>query len=451
MIAQAVDDRLTVAAETFGTPCFVYLTDAIEDRILQLRSAFGGRLSLSYAVKSNPNPALLRWMNGRVDALDVSSIGEFRLALRAGWNPERIGFTGPAKRDAELAEAIGGGVGELVIESVREAVAADRIARSMGVTQNALVRIAPATVPKGFGDTMAGRPSAFGIDWEDTEAEVPRIMALPNLRVIGLHIYSGTQCLRPDALVENYRSFLGIFRALCARHEMRPAKLVLGSGLGVPYHDEDEPIDLGAVASGIAGDLDALRGEPRFSGAQLVLELGRYLVAEAGFFVTRVVSTKLSRGVRIAICDGGMNNHLPASGHFGMVMRRNYSMHKVGARAVAEREKVDLVGPLCTSIDRLGSGVPLPPLSEGDLIAIHNSGAYGLTASPVHFISHGVPAEVMEVDDRLRDVSRRLSDTDTATSARAALESRGEVLLRPADVTSLRSPRSRPRRFKTSP
>jgi len=400
----ATDAVLQQAAQRFGTPLFVYFTPAIAARAAQLRQAFGGRFALSYAVKSNPNPALLRWLAGEVELLDVSSIGEFRAAVAAGWAAERASFTGPAKREAEVREAMAGGVGELIIESVREAELADRCAEALGRVQDVMIRIAPARVPKGFGDQMAGRPVAFGIDEECAAAELPRILALRHLRCVGLHIYSGTQCLRPPAVCENYGIFIDLFRRLCAEHGLTPRKLVFGSGLGVPYHDEDQALDLAQVADAMHAPLDALRAEPRFANTQLVLELGRYLVAEAGYFVTRVVSTKDSRGSRIAICDGGMNNHLPASGNFGMVVPRNYSMHKVGGGEPAG--KVDVVGPLCTSIDRLGRGVLLPPIAEGDLIAIHNSGAYGLTASPMHFISHPLPREIIAGEDGLVDASR---------------------------------------------
>ncbi|MDX3899194.1 MAG: type III PLP-dependent enzyme [Sphingobium sp.] len=409
MIAPDTDDWLGQAAKRFGTPSFIYFADRIARRIEELRDAFAGRFALSYAVKSNPNPALLTWLNGRVDLLDVSSIGEFHLAVAAGWNPVLISFTGPAKRDFELRDAIHGRVGLLVIESLREARLANAIARSADCVQRVLVRIAPDSVPKGFGDQMAGRPSPFGIDLDDAPEALDAIMAMPNLNLAGLHIYSGTQCLKPEAIVENYRGFLRIFAALCDAHGVSPDKLILGSGLGVAYHDQDIPLSLRDVAQGILPDIDQFRAQPRFADTQLALELGRYLVAEAGFFLTQVVSIKTSRGVRIAICDGGMNNHLPASGHFGMVIRRNYSMHRVGGGA--ELEKVDLSGPLCTSIDRLGSGVELARLEEGDVVAIHQSGAYGLTASPIHFISHAPPAELMVIDGEIRDVSRFFPDT----------------------------------------
>lgn len=410
MRADAIDAALRRAADQVGTPCFVYFLPLIEERIEALRRTFGQRFALSFAVKSNPNPALLAWLKDRVDFLDISSIGEFRLAMNAGWDPRLLSFTGPGKREHELSEAIAGGVGELIVESVREALLADRIAGELGVVQDILVRIAPAQVPKGFGDQMAGRPVAFGVDWEVIDTELPIILALPNLRCRGLHIYSGTQCLKAAAVTENYRHFIQLFRAACAAHGLAPHKLVFGSGLGIPYHDEDTPIDLQAVADGIVPELDLLAGEPAFADAAFVLELGRYLVGEAGYFLTQVIAVKESRGTRIAICDGGMNNHLPASGHFGMVIRRNYSMHKVGGDSDAPVEKIDLVGPLCTSIDRLAVGVALPRLDEGNVVAVHGSGAYGLTASPVHFISHAPPREIIVDALGMRDVTRCLDD-----------------------------------------
>jgi diaminopimelate decarboxylase len=402
----AVDAALERAAERFGTPAFVYFAEVIERRIEELDQAFGGRFALSFAVKSNPNPALLAWLESRIPFLDISSIGEMRLALDAGWKADRLSFTGPAKRDVELEEAIAAGLGELVVESVREARAAGAIAGRLGRSQKIVVRLAPDTVPKGFGDQMAGRPSAFGIDIEEIGNALPVIAALPNLRLAGFHIYSGTQCLRSGAIVENYRQFIALFRTLCAEYAIEPEVLTFGSGLGIPYHDSDTALDLADVAQAIAPDLDDLRAQPSFAATRLGLELGRYLVGEAGYFLTRVISLKTSRGVRIAICDGGMNNHLPAAGHFGMVIRRAYSMHKVGAAAHDPVEKTDLVGPLCTSIDRLGSQVELPRLEEGDLVAVHNSGAYGLTASPLHFISHAPAAELIVEGGEIRDVSR---------------------------------------------
>lgn len=402
-----LDAHLAEAARKFGTPSYVYFTDAIDKRLAGIREALGRWFELSYAMKCNPNPGILSQLADRVEFLDVSSIGELRLACQAGWDPARASFTGPGKREAEIAEAIECGIGELILENLREALIANRIAGEIGRVQDVLIRLAPSHVPKGFGDHMAGRPSPFGIDIEDAPDQLPRILALPHLSVVGLHIYSGTQCLKSEAICDNYRIFVSIFREICEAHDITPHKLVFGSGLGIPYHPGDTPLDLSDVADGIRDDLQNLRAEPRFSDTRLILELGRYLIGEAGYFLTSVIGIKDSRGQKIAICDGGMNNHLPASGHFGMVIHRNYNMHRVGGGD--GEEKINLVGPLCTSIDRLASGVALPPLAEGDIVAVHSSGAYGLTASPIHFISHACPREILIDGDTVTDVSRNLS------------------------------------------
>lgn len=408
MTPQEEDDLLGKAAERFGTPCFVYFTQRIEERIALLRENFGERLELSYAVKANPNPTLLASLSGAIEQLDISSAGELRLAQEAGWDPALMSFTGPAKRETEIREAIRAGVGHLVLESLREARLADRIARQAARVQPVLLRISPDRLPKGFGDQMAGRPTPFGIDIEDADEAIAEIQSLPGLHLAGFHIYAGTQCLKAEAIAETYRHFLAIFGKLCSAHGVVPEMLVMGSGLGVPYHEGDAPLDLAAVAASLRRELAALRENPRFARTRMVLELGRYLVSEAGYLVTRVISTKASRGRRIAICDSGMNNHLPASGHFGMVVRRNYRMHRIGGPLDSTLEPIDVVGPLCTSIDRLGSGVELPRIDEGDLLAVHNSGAYGLTASPVHFISHPLPEEIVVIAGTLLRASRAL-------------------------------------------
>ncbi|TWI38097.1 diaminopimelate decarboxylase [Paracoccus sulfuroxidans] len=403
-----IDAVLGAAAERFDTPSYVYLTDLIEDRLADLQQAFGRWFALSYAVKSNPNPGLLDWLRERIDYLDISSGGEFTLAARAGWQAERISFTGPAKRRDELQAVIAADLGELVIESLREARLANEIAAASGRRQIVVVRLSPDRVPKGFGDHMAGRPSPFGIDIEEAPDALAEIAAMPHLRLAGLHIYSGTQSLKPAAICENWRIFMQIFRDTCAALDLRPEKLIFGSGLGIPYHPGDQALNLSEIAAEIGPELDAFRAEPRFADTRLVLELGRHLVGEAGFFVTRVISVKESRGSRIAICDGGLNANLAASGNFGMVLRRNYVMHRVGGDDGGARpeEKLDISGPLCTSIDKLGGAVLLPRVEEGDLIAIHSCGAYGPSASPVYFISHPLPREVLSLGGQLIDVTR---------------------------------------------
>nr|WP_314262182.1 type III PLP-dependent enzyme [uncultured Devosia sp.] len=398
-----LDPLLTEAADRFGTPSYLYVADRIEQRLAVLERDFGQWFGLSYAVKANPNPALLGWLRGRVPYLDVSSIGEVKRATAAGWPASVLSFTGPAKRQAEIAEAIAAGIGELVLESLEEAETANAVAGSSGRRQRVLVRLAPDHVPKGFGDHMAGRPSPFGIDVEEAEPALRRIAAMDHLQIVGLHIYSGTQSLKPAAVVENWRIFISEFRRFAALIDLVPERLVFGSGLGIPHHLGDVPLDTAEIAAGIAEDLNLFRQDRRFAGTELVLELGRHLVGEAGVFLTKVLRVKPSRGAQVVLCDGGMNAHLAATGQFGMVLRRNYLLHRVGGGK--DLAKYDLHGPLCTSIDRLAAGAELPTLAQGDIIAIHPSGAYGPTSSPIHFISHSPPRELFAEGGQIADVT----------------------------------------------
>ena len=383
-------------AHDFGTPCFVYFMDQVCARVGHVRAAFGGRFRVSYAVKSNPNPGILRRMRGAVDMLDVSSAGEILLAVESGWQPGTLSFTGPGKTRDELQTAVDIGVGEVVVESVDEAQLLNSITGAARMRQAVVMRIAPSRVPRGFGLNMSGKPSQFGVDEEEVDTAVSVVRGLPHLDLCGFHIYSGTQCLKAEAIVENYENFISIFKQVCHAHGLKPRKLIFGSGIGIPYYENDSPVDLRAIGASINPALDALKAAPLFTATELVLETGRYLLGEAGVYVTRVIRKKHSRGTDICICDGGMNHHLGATGHLGSVVQRNYRMFKIAeGEGEAAEQAYDLVGPLCTTIDTLGRRVKFRGLEAGDLIGIGCSGAYGLTASPIYFIGHAPPKEII--------------------------------------------------------
>lgn len=392
-------DRQTLAqiALQHGTPSFVYFMDPVRHQIEILRRAFDGRFLVSYAMKCNPNPDLLRWMREQVDQLDVSSSGELAAGLRAGWAPGLISFTGPAKQKADLEFAVRAGIGEVVLESLREARLLDAVAARHGRTQPVLIRIAPSYVPKGFGSQMSGKPTQFGIDEEDLRVALDEIRQLRHLRVAGFHAYSGTQCLKADAIAENWLNFLRLFQQASEQLDLAPEKLIFGSGLGIPYHEGETALDLGAIAKTVEPVFNRVTSEQRYARTQWVLETGRFLVGEAGVYLARVIHTKVSRGKRIVVLDGGMNHHLAAAGHMGMVIHRPYRMSVLRAESgpLQAVEAHDIFGPLCTSIDTLGRGVQLPRLEEGDVLAVHCSGAYGPSSSPANFISHPPAKEFM--------------------------------------------------------
>ena len=402
--------------EQHGTPCYLYLLDDIAARIELVRRVFDDRLEISYAVKANPNARLLAWLRGRVPMLDVSSDGELRRAVAAGWDAGQVSFTGPAKRINELRTGVERGVGEFVVESVDEAHQLDELAGAAGSQQDVVIRVAPIDVPRGFGVSMAGKPTRFGVDEEGLDAAIEEIASLENLSLTGLHCYAGTQCLDADSLVENFANIAKIFSAASVAHGLTPSKLVFGSGIGIPYYEKDVAVDLEAIGARVNPLLDELRSEARLADTRFVLETGRYIVGEAGIYLTRVLRIKASRGLQIALCDGGMNHHLAAAGHFGTVIPRNYRMFKAVATEVdAGEQEYEVVGPLCTSIDSFGRGVSFAGLAPGDVIGIHCSGAYGLTASPVDFISHPPAIEVI-AETRAGELRVELASDNVAAS-----------------------------------
>lgn len=386
--------RLCGAADVGGTPAYVYDMDVVRQRMLVLRELFGRCFGVSYAVKANPNIELLRRLLPLMDTFDVSSLKEAERALEAGCPADRISFSGPAKQEREIRAAVALGVGELVLESLDEAEIAAAAAAELGVRQPVLLRINPIRVPRQFGVQMAGKPSQFGIDEEELEAAIDGLMTLPHLELVGFHIYSGTNSIRAEAIEENFGIFVDLFRRACGYADLRPRKLIFGSGFGLAYTEGETPLDVGAVADAVLPLIDALKAEPRFAQTTCLLEMGRWIVGPAGWLLTRVVREKLSRGVEFRMCDAGFNNHLAACGMMGTVIRRNWRFLNVTSPEVASGI-VTLVGPLCTSIDVLASNLSLPAPRMGDVLAVCNSGAYGLTASPTRFISHPEPREML--------------------------------------------------------
>lgn len=405
---------LAEVAARHGTPTFVFFMDDVKQRVETLRAAFQGLFGISYAMKCNPHPAVLTRMLQWVDHLDVSSRGELARGLEVGFAPERITFTGPAKQRLCLEQAADARIGEVVVESLREARTLSEVALQRGTVQPVLVRIAPHKVPKGFGVNMAGRPCQFGVDEEDVDGVLREMRELRGIDIVGFHIYSGTQSLKAAAVAENYGIFIDIFRRVAETHDLSPRKLVFGSGLGIRYHEGDAAIDLSEVAAATIPLLRELKADPRFVHAELLLETGRYLIGEAGVYLTRVVNRKRSRGSEIATFDGGMHHHLGACGHLGMVIHRPYRMFKVKTSSTDRPEQAyDLYGPLCTTIDVLGRGVKLPGLEVDDVLAIESSGAYGASASPAGFISHP-PANEVLVE---RDAQGKLQIVDPVRSS----------------------------------
>ncbi len=397
-------EPLLEAARRFGSPLYVYDLDVIAARFAMLRDSFAGRFRVSFAVKANPNPAVLAGLARCGADFDASSLAEIKGALQAGADPSRISFTGPAKREAEIAAAVTLRIGTMVLESSAQAETANRFAERAGIIQSAVIRINPNHVPRGFGARMNGKASQFGIDEDCVNEAMARIAALPHLSLDGFHIYSGSGCLDETALNENFDNAIRLFKAFGSSLKKPIRKLIFGAGFGIPYYPDQQALRLGGIAEQAVPMIDALRATPGFAEAECSLELGRWLSGPAGWLLTSVVAAKSAGETEIRMCDAGFNTHLAACGMMGSILRKAWRMSNL-SNPGGGKTNYTLVGPLCTSIDQLGRDVPLTELRIGDVIAIENSGAYGLTASPTRFISHPEPREAAFVNGGTIDVT----------------------------------------------
>jgi diaminopimelate decarboxylase len=382
---------LTRLAQRVGsTPFYAYDRALIDARVRHLRAHLPAELELHFSIKANPMPALVSHVARLVDGLDVASGGELRVALDSGMAPERISFAGPGKGDAELAQAVAAGA-YVHAESEREIRALARIGDKLGIAPRLVLRINPDFELKGSGMRMGGGAKQFGIDAEDA----PRLMGLATelgLTVLGFHIFSGSQSLKAEAIIEAQAQTVELALRL-ADHARVPLQMLnIGGGFGIPYFPGEAPLDIAPIGARLADSLPRVRAA--LPGVQVAVEMGRYLVGEAGVYVARVVDRKVSRGQVFLVTDGGLHHHLAASGNFGQVIRKNYPV-AIGNRVDGPREPVSVVGPLCTPLDLLAERMELPQADVGDLVVVFQSGAYGRTASPAAFLSHPEVVEVL--------------------------------------------------------
>jgi diaminopimelate decarboxylase len=380
-----------LAQQVGRTPFYAYDRSIMSRKVRELRTALPAQLEIHYAMKANPMPDVVRHFAGIVDGIDLASVGEMDVAIAQGMRPESLSFAGPGKTPAELERAVAAGV-VINMESALEMRRIADIAVRTGRRPKVAVRVNPDFELKTSGMKMAGGPKQFGVDAEQVPQLLAELARLP-LQFWGFHIYSGSQNLRPDILVESQQKTAALALEL-ARHAPSPVRMLnLGGGFGIPYFPGDKPLDLAPIAENLHRLVPEMqRALPE---SALALELGRYLVGEAGVYVCRVVDKKVSRGHVFLVTDGGLHHHLAASGNFGQVIRKNYPVLIANRIAQEPSETVSIVGPLCTPLDLLADKVLLPAASVGDLVAVFQSGAYGLSASPIQFLSHPTAGELI--------------------------------------------------------
>lgn len=380
-----------LVAEAGSTPLFVYSAAMIGRRARDLLVSLPSRVALHYAVKANPFGPVLELISGLVDGFDIASAGELALVLEAGIAPNRISFAGPGKRDAELEAAISQGV-TLNIESEGEAARALDVAARLGITPRLAIRVNPSFDLKGSGMKMGGGAKQFGVDAERVPA-LARMVISSGAEWRGFHIFAGSQALSTEAIIDTQAQSLGLAAELGEASGVALPHCNLGGGLGIPYFPGDEPVDLTAIGTALG---EALVKVPEvLAETQFCLELGRFLVGEAGVYLTEIVDRKISHGEVFLVTDGGLHHQLAATGNFGTVVRRNYPVAIATKFDAPVEEEASVVGCLCTPLDRLAEKGGFPRAEVGDLVAVFCAGAYGASASPAQFLGHGPAAEML--------------------------------------------------------
>ncbi len=378
-------------ASTFGTPVYIYDADVLSSTFAGLRQRLSKGVDLFYSVKANPNVSICAVMASLGTGLEVSSLAELATARWAGVNPANVIFVGPGKSEPELRACVEYGIAAVVCESLDELVALDELS-GPGAAPRALLRVNPAFTTKGARLSMGGKPRQFGIDHEILLRSGSILRALRHVRVTGIHVYMGTRILDAAGIVQNTSAILAAAEELSAELKFPLETVDIGGGLGIAYFDNEKDLDIDQVASGVNAAVADFRG--RHPDCQVIMELGRYLAGRCGIYLVQARYVKESKGEWFVVTDGGMNHHMAAVG-VGSFVKRNFPVRPVTRYGDLASHRYTITGPLCTPDDVLARRVALPGVRPGDLLAVERSGAYGPTASPGLFLSHGYPAEVL--------------------------------------------------------
>jgi len=398
-------ETLLNVADIYGTPVYVYELEKIKYQANILKNVLPEKMEVFYSIKANPCLALLSFIKNHVYGVEVSSEGELFIAMYTGIPPEKIIFVGPGKTDNELKYAVENNILSIVIESFEELIKVNHISKQLNKRTRISVRINPKFEVSNARIKMGGLSRQFGIDEEYLPKFCEEVKACDNVLFTGLHIYVGTQILNAEVIVQNFKGIFEIAKTLKYDYGIDLKLIDFGGGFGIPYFPADKNLDLELLKKGVSEVFDKNRKIFDFKNMLLAVEAGRFLVAESGVFLTKVLYKKHSRGKIFVITDGGSNNHASAAG-IGRFIRNNFPLDVISRTPAGGKEIVDVVGPLCTPTDVLAQNVELPIVNEGDIIAILKSGAYGLTASMKDFLSHTCPAEVL-IDGNEHRLARR--------------------------------------------
>jgi diaminopimelate decarboxylase len=378
-------------AEAGGTPLFVYDNNIVGAQIARLRAAMPDGLALYYSVSANPYEPLLNFIGRYVEGFRVVSKGELDRLKRAELAGIPMTFAGPGKRDEELEAGVTAGA-TISVESEGEARRAILAAARVGIRPKLAVRVNPPFKIEDGRVTMGACASPFGVDAKRAPSLV-RGLIEAGVDWRGLHIFAGAQCLDHEALIEAHKAIVTCAGEIAAEIDLPLPELNLGGGFDVPCFEGEQPLDVYRMAKALHETVCS--GPDLLATTRLSLELGRWLVAEAGVYLTRILDRNESCGETFLTTDGGGQHLLRAT---GCLLERGHGNFPI---AVANRfdaprdEQVTVTGCLATPNDVFGDEVMLPHAEPGDLIAMFAAGAYGLTASPQAWESRPAAREML--------------------------------------------------------
>ncbi|WP_431087175.1 type III PLP-dependent enzyme [Paenibacillus sp. 8b26] len=413
-----MDKKDEALLERFGehpTPFYYYDGDALHAHVSSLLTRLHPAVRVHYALKANGNVALAGLLRTLGCGVEIASAGEMFVAMEAGYAPEDVLYAGPGKTVAELSEAVACGIGSIHVESVRELRLLEDIAARAGLFVRAAVRVNPDNDLSGSTIKMGGVPRPFGVDEGQLDHFFTVLEDCPHVYFQGIQVYTGTQMLKADQILASFANTLQLAERIQDQYGVAMHTVNLGGGFGVPYFTHEQPLDMGQVIDGLNAMAEQTRS--RLPGVTLIIESGRYLVAQAGMYVCRALYTKESKGEKFVVADGGMN-HYASAAFRGRRIRDNYPVRimrgqgELPPEATLDLETVSIVGPLCTPEDCLVKKAQLPPIQEGDYIVIPNAGAYGLSYSPVHFLGHATPAELLDFRGEVHVIREHGDRTD---------------------------------------
>jgi len=375
--------------EKISTPAYLYDFDLLQENYSSLRNGLVKDISIFYSLKANPSLAVSHFYNRLGCGAEIGSLGELEVARQANFPPNRIIYAGPGKRSDELEASIKEGILAINVESLDELKEISRLAQSLDKQANVCLRINPLKNLTGSHLRMGGASTPFGIGEEMTTQALTLIRESQWLHFQGIHIYVGNQIFDHRLAILNILNTLDIAKDIAGKLGIQSLPyLNFGGGLGIPYYKNEKDFDEQSFQQELNQIIRTAQKQPLFQETSFILELGRYLVARCGIFLTKVLYTKESREHYFAVTDGGMNYCSIATGNLGQKIKRKFPLCIANRTSKPLTEKLAIVGPLCTPMDEFGKNFMAPAVEAGDTLAVFFVGAYGMSTSPQQFLSH---------------------------------------------------------------